>query len=556
MQRRAKSDAPEAYDETDVLITSPASLEDTNVPANSNSSAHSSNKRGGASHKSGGVEIFKALDEVGLQSSLSVWEDSLSELADFCKIHGHCNVPQRYSKNTRLAYWVSNQRKQYHLHREGKESLISPTRIQELESLGFDWGIRTAAWEDRLRQLADYHKIHGHCNVPHNYSKTNKLSWWVSSQRTQYRLHQEGKKSLITLSRIQELESLGFRWKFHSATWEVRLNELADYRKIFGHCNVPANYSENTKLAAWVGTQRNQYRLREEGKASFMKLSRIQALESLGFEWSIYNAAWEDRFGELALYRKIHGHCNVPRKYSENTQLAYWVECQRTQYRLHLDGKKSFINISRIQALESLGFELMPKAKRKKRSLDDDATCDRKRAVEATEYTQQHSLKTSAVEKSAATKSTSLSNAKSPSGMAKSSSTSSRVESNNIKRVEARDARFDEMDLDGSLSDSSAAPSLYSDRWATKSLSPDTPDIVGGRMESNTRKDALQAKLPGLAHRKKRITSFSRALLAASPPENELLVATLKPANSRQSANSRLETAPCNDEILRITGYH
>jgi hypothetical protein len=35
----------------------------------------------------------------------------------------------------------------------------------------------------------------------------------VSYQRTHYRLHEEGKRSQITLARIQALESLGFEWK-------------------------------------------------------------------------------------------------------------------------------------------------------------------------------------------------------------------------------------------------------------------------------------------------------------------------------------------------------
>jgi hypothetical protein len=34
-------------------------------------------------------------------------------------------------------------------------------RSQELESLGFEWDSHSAAWEDRLSELADYHKIHG-----------------------------------------------------------------------------------------------------------------------------------------------------------------------------------------------------------------------------------------------------------------------------------------------------------------------------------------------------------------------------------------------------------
>jgi hypothetical protein len=44
-----------------------------------------------------------------------------------------------------------------------------------------------------------------------------------------------------------------------------------------------------------------------------MTLSRIQQLESLGFEWDSRGAAWENRLIEVAAYREIHGHCNVPR---------------------------------------------------------------------------------------------------------------------------------------------------------------------------------------------------------------------------------------------------
>jgi hypothetical protein len=136
------------------------------------------------------------------------------------------------------------------------------------------------------------------------------------------------------------------------------LSELADYRKIHGHCNVPQNYSENTKLGNWVRNQRYQYRLHAEGKTSSMTTLRIQALERLGFEWIVISiAAWDDRLNELADYRKIHGHCNVPKKYSENTKLGQWVIHQRYQYKLHLEGKTSYMTTLRIQELESLGFE-------------------------------------------------------------------------------------------------------------------------------------------------------------------------------------------------------
>jgi hypothetical protein len=52
-----------------------------------------------------------------------------------------------------------------------------------------------------------------------------------------------------------------------------------------------------------------------------MTTLRIQTLESLGFEWDYLGTLWGDRLGELGDYRKIYGHCNVPRRYSENTKL-------------------------------------------------------------------------------------------------------------------------------------------------------------------------------------------------------------------------------------------
>jgi hypothetical protein len=135
------------------------------------------------------------------------------------------------------------------------------------------------------------------------------------------------------------------------------LSELADYRKSHGNCNVPQNYSENSRLADWVKNQRSAYKLNREGKTSSMTLYRIQELESLGFQWDRYGAAWNARLSELADYRKIHGHCNVPKRFSENTQLGRWVLSQRSNYKFYQEGKTSWITLSRIQILESLGFE-------------------------------------------------------------------------------------------------------------------------------------------------------------------------------------------------------
>jgi hypothetical protein len=99
-------------------------------------------------------------------------------------------------------------------------------------------------------------------------------------------LHLKGEKASITLPRIQALESLAFVWCNRGTAWDDRLSELADFRKVHGHCNATTkNYSENTKLGTWVQNQRYQHNLHLKGKTSQITLTRIQALESVGFEW-------------------------------------------------------------------------------------------------------------------------------------------------------------------------------------------------------------------------------------------------------------------------------
>jgi predicted chitinase len=206
----------------------------------------------------------------------------------------------------------------------------------------------------RLSELAEYRRLHGHCNVPNRYSENTKMAHWVVTQRKQYKVYQEGKKSSLTLSRIQELENMGFEWDVLGVTWQSRLSELADYRKLYGHCNVPQRYSENIQLGTWVSTQRKNYMFHRQGKTSPITPFRIQELESLGFEWNILGATWADRLSELGDFREIHGHCNVPHHYTENTKLGYWVGMQKKQYKLYLKGKKSPMTPLRFQALKTL----------------------------------------------------------------------------------------------------------------------------------------------------------------------------------------------------------
>jgi hypothetical protein len=62
-----------------------------------------------------------------------------------------------------------------------------------------------------------------------------------------------------------------------------------------------------------------------EGNQSSMTVERARALESLGFVWSKRDLVdWYSRLEELKQYKKEHGDCLVPNKYSANPQLGTW----------------------------------------------------------------------------------------------------------------------------------------------------------------------------------------------------------------------------------------
>jgi hypothetical protein len=150
-------------------------------------------------------------------------------------------------------------------------------------------------------------------------------------------------------------DALRFR-SYQTGQWATRYNELVEYRALKGHCVVPHTYEANLALARWVKRQRYQHKLLQEGNASSMTEERAAALESIGFVWDSQGASWQERLNELHSFRLKHNHCNVPSNFQDR-QLATWVKCQRRQFKLYAEYKRSNMTRERIQELEEIGFE-------------------------------------------------------------------------------------------------------------------------------------------------------------------------------------------------------
>jgi len=77
------------------------------------------------------------------------WHVQFKRLAEYHRIHGTATVPGKYPPDPKLGNWVRTQRSQYQRMQEGKTSNMNNERIQLLEGLAFQWGMRKkirSAW--------------------------------------------------------------------------------------------------------------------------------------------------------------------------------------------------------------------------------------------------------------------------------------------------------------------------------------------------------------------------------------------------------------------------
>jgi hypothetical protein len=57
---------------------------------------------------------------------------------------------------------------------------------------------------------------------------------------------------------------------------------LLDFKKRFGHCDVPTQWRENPHLANWVANQRHRH------KKGTLSPERVRRLDAAGFVWAVY----------------------------------------------------------------------------------------------------------------------------------------------------------------------------------------------------------------------------------------------------------------------------
>jgi len=144
-------------------------------------------------------------------------------------------------------------------------------------------------------------------------------------------------------------------------SWEESYDLLYNYKDLNGHCNVPQS---EKPLGTWTNTQRVEYAKYIKGTTSSMTAQRIKLLDDICFIWDAQGYTWNTRYNELCEFRKINGHCVVPR-YSS---LGAWTEKQRIQYKKYVamndnicktdddESCKTILTEERVKKLDTIGF--------------------------------------------------------------------------------------------------------------------------------------------------------------------------------------------------------
>ena len=176
------------------------------------------------------------------------------------------------------------------------------------------------------------------------------LKRWISDQRYYYKKQNKVAGKYLTMEQIKLFNKINFIWDVRECMWNIRLNELKEYQRKYGHCIVPRTYKYFPELPSWVHNIRNRKRNEEKERPSpsIATLTKRQTLDlnELNFVWEVQDSNWYEKFYELKHFYKNHGHTQVTKSNHDDKSLTFWVNHQRSRCK----------NKEKINLLDSIEF--------------------------------------------------------------------------------------------------------------------------------------------------------------------------------------------------------
>ena len=268
-----------------------------------------------------------------------LWNEKYDLLQEYLKIFGHFIIPQKFSKEfirfEPLRPWNSHQRINY------KNNTLKYYRYELLTEIGFSFDPLALKWEEGYAKAIEYYKKFNSLKLQTDSKDYRFITSWIYYQR----IH----KDLLSKKQIERLDLIGFDWINYDEKWYNSFEELKEFKKQNGHCNLQKTIKNNPKyteeykrLSNWVQHQRLKYKNGE------LTENQINELKNIGFSFNILMSNWEMRFYELKDYKNKFGTCDVPLDSKEYRTLATWVNKQKNN--------RKKLTAFRLEKLNSIGF--------------------------------------------------------------------------------------------------------------------------------------------------------------------------------------------------------
>mmetsp|Transcript_20231 Transcript_20231/g.35972 ORF Transcript_20231/g.35972 Transcript_20231/m.35972 type:complete len:774 (-) Transcript_20231:96-2417(-) len=281
------------------------------------------------------------LEEIGytfdVRENNSVsWDDRFQQLVEYHQEHGNFEVPWPVSEEDdgigdgdvgnsdetvekyKFYKWVARLHNEYRAYEKGTHSKLNAERVDKLKNVNFQFKgpksrgrpstsnyalVPKISWEKRIQQLESFKADTGHLDIDHNYKHCSNLGGWAAETSTLYKNWKEGSQQLSEdmIAKFNQLIGLGFKFDVSSyyennRSWEDHYAVLLKFKEgNNGSARVPLKYKADLRLGKWVQTQRQQYKLLQDGsKKSKLSEDRIERLEGAGFEWEVAGGGNQD----------------------------------------------------------------------------------------------------------------------------------------------------------------------------------------------------------------------------------------------------------------------
>jgi hypothetical protein len=129
-------------------------------------------------------------------------------------------------------------------------------------------------------------------------------------------------------SKEKILDDIHLTW--FDGVWHEQHAKLVEFKKINGHCAVPAEHEQDLSLGNWVRKQQQNHGI------DCILPDKKDLLDELGFVWSLeaLESKGNKQHEKLVKCRRKKGNCLVPFKCEKDRSLGVWVFTQQRKHEI------------------------------------------------------------------------------------------------------------------------------------------------------------------------------------------------------------------------------